>query len=158
MPWTEIHRCGQWVIEIDGSNYRIINPGTGGVLQYYSVENGQYGQPLIRPEPDLAVAAPSAVSYVDRDGRSVTPDEKISGFICRDAGGVIVYRVSLTNAKNRGIMWGLTDDGKLTVDGHDFWLYALVRKDRNRIFNYDAYFRAAQPTDPVKLIELEDVI
>ena len=156
--WTTIHTAGQWQIQVGVSGeYRLVNIGSDGTLQYYQAQSGKYGEPILVAEPDLAVACPSQCRYIKRDGTETTPTEKVSGLICKDENGVVVLRVSLTNAKNKGISWSLADDGTLTVDGKTFHLYALVQKDKNRVRNYDAFF-SAHPDHPVEVLELEDLI
>jgi len=163
MKWKTIHECEQWQIQVSGgqgnNSYQIVNVGPGGTLQFYRAFSGKYGEPLLEPEPDLAVPPPSGCTYINGAGEEITPDQKISGLICRGADGKVSLRVSLTNAKNKGIKWSLEDDGRVIIDGQVFFLYALVVKDKNRIRNYDAFFGPTPPEDQiVKVLELEDLI
>ena len=156
--WTTIHTAGQWQIQVgDAGAYRLVNPAADGTLQYYQAKSGKYGEPILEAEPDLAVAAPSQCRYIKRSGEETTPTEKIAGLICKDENGVVVLRLSLTNAKNKSISWSLADDGTLEVDGKTFYLHALVQKDKNRVKNYDAFF-SAEPDHTVEVLELEDLV
>jgi len=160
MAWTTIHTKGQWAIQINESGeYRVINPGADGTLQFYQAISGKYGEPILQPEPDLAVNLPSGRLYVRKDGSPIELLEKISGIIVKGTGGETILRVSLTNAKNKSIQWSLDDKGILTIDGKEHVLYALVSKDKNRVRNYDAFFRADESTSqPVRYLELEDLV
>ena len=165
MSWNRVHEFRQWRFEVapDGA-YRIINPGADGEQRFFTVVSGQYGEPIVVPEPELAFALPPHCRYVNAQGADVFPDQKISGLICRGADGQVTLRVSLTNAKAKGLVWSMSEDGVLTVEGRSFVLYALVVKDRNRFRNYDAFFRELpQSVKPdgapsVRVLELEDLV
>lgn len=73
-----------------------------GEERFYKVVSGRYGEPIIIPEPALAVEVPSNITLVDGQGEPVSgPLQKISGFICRGKDREIVHRLSLTNAIRR---------------------------------------------------------
>ncbi len=159
--WKTLHTCKQWQFQVreDSCDYRIVNLGSDGSRQFYQAFSGQYGEPLLEPEPDLAVEPPFGCIYKNATEEIVIPDQKISGIICRDESGAVVLRVSLTNARNKNIPWSLDQNGALTVDEKIFYLYALVQKDKNRIRNYDAFFASSPPSDGnVVVYELEDLV
>lgn len=162
MSWRTIHTCKQWQVQVTDDpskdDYRIVNLATDGTRQYYQALCGKYGEPLLEPEPDLAVAVPKNCVYQNKEGDQLFPDQRISGLICRNAIGEVSLRVSLTNARNKNISWSLNDEGVLTVDGESYYLYALVQKDKNRILNYDAFFGAAPVNGSVEVLELEDLV
>jgi hypothetical protein len=158
MKWTTIHTCKQWQVQTnENGDYRIINPAEDGTRQYYQAESGQYGEPLLHPEPDLAVPCPTACLYKDAHGGEVSPEQNISGLIVKSEDGTVLHRVSLTNAVNKGLAWELDNTGTLTFDGTQYHLQALVVKDAKRIKNYDAYFGTGE-VGAVEVLELEDSI
>ncbi|MBI2037785.1 MAG: hypothetical protein HYT15_02540 [Candidatus Magasanikbacteria bacterium] len=143
----------QWTIKVDETtgDYNVTNLGPNGERQFYMVSPGQYGQPIITAEPDLAFDAPSNLTYVNAKGETVTPSEKIAGIICQDG-----PRFSLTNAKNKGITVVVSDDGSIQI-GNEVWhLVTLFSKDKNRVVNYDAYLVRQQPAQ-VRVLELGDL-
>jgi hypothetical protein len=130
----------------------------GAKPQFYEVRPGKYGQPLLLPEPSRALDLPQGIRYVDgRTGEPVRPDEKIAGIIIQDEAGNTVYRNSLTNAANKSDQIELGDDGSLRVNGDVYYLYGLFLKDKNRTFNYDAYFTFKKP-DCVRVTELDQAM
>jgi hypothetical protein len=160
MTWTTIHTHPkqQWQVQTnEDGDYRVINPAADGRRQYYQAFSGKYGEPLIEPEPDLAVPCPSGCRYTDVSGEESSPDQRISGLIVKREDGSVVHRVSLTNALNKGIEWELDHNGVLTIDGEQFHLQTLVIKDGNRVRNYDAFFGTGTP-ESVKVLELQDLI
>ncbi len=154
---TKVHVCKQWSILVaDNGDYTIVNLAPDGTRQFYCIINGQYGEPLLIPEPDLAFAVPAGVHYVNAKGDPMIPREKISGIICKAAGRV-VHRFSLSNAKRQGINIAC-NDGKMVINGTEYHLYALVIKDAKRVKNYDAFFTADGAPTTVKVLELEDLV
>lgn len=143
----------QWTVEINETtgDYKIVNLGPNGERQFYMVSPGRYGEPIITPEPDLAFAAPTSLTYVNAKGESVVPAEKISGIICKDS-----HRFSLTNAKNKGVEIKVNDDGSIQIGDEVWWLTTLFSKDKNRVRNYDAYLVREKPV-LVKVLELADL-
>lgn len=143
----------QWTVKVDdsGRQYAIVNLGPNGERQYYSVGPGKYGEPIITPEPDLAFAVPANLTYVNSKGEAFVPTEKISGVICKDS-----HRLSLTNAKNKGIVVKVNDDGSFQIGDETWHLTTLFSKDKNRIRNYDAYLVREKP-EQVKVLELGDL-
>ena len=158
MNYIKIHSYRQWNIEVDEDEsgaYRIVNRKDDGTLQYYLAESGKYGEPIIVPEPELALPIPLGCKYVDSDGTDAQPSQLISGIIC-SAGGKVVHRFSLTNAMNKGVQLKLEMDGRLMVAKEHFWLRCLLVKDRNRFRNYDAFFVPTRQ-ERILVAELEDV-
>lgn len=153
-----VHSFKQWKIQVspDG-NYAIVNEGENGKKDFYQIVSGQYGQPLIVAEPDRAVVVPQNIQYVDTKGSIVVPDQKIAGFIIRDANKQIVMRVSLTNAEKKGILWELDDVGVLKIAEQKYCMQCLVIKDKNRLTNYDAFF-GPESVSSIKVLELEDLV
>lgn len=143
----------QWTVDIDEATgqYTIMNLGPNGERRYYMVSPGQYGEPVITPEPDLAFSVPVNLTYVNKKGEAVVPAEKISGIICQES-----HRFSLTNAKNKGIDVTVNDDGSIQVGDETWWLSTLFIKDKNRVRNYDAYLVREKPPQ-VKVLELADL-
>jgi len=143
----------QWTVEIDETTgeYCIVNLGSTGERQYYMVSPGKYGEPIITPEPELAFAVPSNLTYVNSNGDAVTPTEKISGIICRDG-----PRFSLTNARSKGIEVTANDDGSIQIGTESWWLATLYSKDKNRVRNYDAFLVREKPAQ-VRVLELGDL-
>lgn len=142
----------QWVVKVDGAgDYSMFNPGPGGDRQFYMVIPGQYGQPIIIAEPDLAFSAPANLTYVNVKGECVEPAEKIAGIICQDG-----PRLSLTRAKNTGVLVKVNDDGSIQVGDEVWWIATLFSKDKNRIIGYDAFLVRKKPSQ-VKMRELGDI-
>lgn len=143
----------QWTVEIDEATgeYKIVSLGTSGEQQYYMVTPGKYGEPIITPEPDLAITVPADLIYVNSKGEAVVPAEKISGIICKDG-----HRLSLTNARNQDIVVKANDDGSIQVSTETWHVATLFSKDKNRVRNYDAYCVREKP-DRVRVIELGDL-
>lgn len=139
----------QWTVEIDlkEESYRIHNNGG----DFYQAEMGAYGQPLIFADPKRAFDAPDSLSYVDASGNQAEPKEKIAGIVCKDG-----PRFSLTSAENKGIVIEHNDDGSISIDGEQWFLETLFRKDANRIIGYDGYYSKEQ-SQAVKIIELGDL-
>ena len=153
------HQHKQWdfCTEDDGS-YEMLNRGPNGERRYFMVKSGRYGEPITVGEPDLALEVPPGCAIVDRRGAPQALDQKIAGIICRGASDEVELRLSLTNAKDKGIGWALHRDGRLEVNGTTYYLRALVLKDANRVENYDAFFGASPPADgKVRFYELEDL-
>jgi hypothetical protein len=143
----------QWVIEFFENSYRIYNPDPeSGVKKFYEVKMGKYGEPIIVTEPALAFSCPSILEYVNAEGVSVIPEEKISGIICSDG-----KRFSLTNAEVKGIKIEPQNDGSILIAGEIWWINVLFSKDRNRIVNYDAFLIQEKPAK-VKILELMDLM
>ncbi|MBD3156207.1 hypothetical protein GF369_00080 [Candidatus Peregrinibacteria bacterium] len=144
----------QWLLKADEEGYTIENPAEDGTRNFYAVTSGPYGNPVITAEPDLALEAPTTVTYENNNGEAAQPEEKIAGIICKKAGEVI-HRFSLSSPKRPEFK--IVDEGaELIIDGVRWKLRALFRKDKNRIINYDAYYGEEAPEN-VKLVELEDL-
>lgn len=153
-----IHVCKQWSLKVaDNGDYTIVNLAPNGTRQFYCIISGQYGEPLLVPEPDLALSPPQGVTYVNAKGDVIQPDQQISGIICK-SGGVVIHRFSLTNAKRQGIILAVNNDGSLAMNGISYYLYALVLKDAKRVRNYDAFFTSDESPRTVKVLELEDLV
>lgn len=143
----------QWVVEFFENSYRIYNPDPeSGVKKFYEIQMGQYGQPIIVAEPELAFDPPASLIYVDFAGNETKPTEKISGIICSDG-----KRFSLTNAEAKGIKIEPQNDGSVMIAGEIWWINVLFSKDRNRIVNYDAFLIQEKPAK-VKILELFDLM
>lgn len=143
--------------ETEVASYAIVNLSEDGRRRFYQVVSGQFGEPIMHPEPDRALALPSDVAYVHASsGEALTPKGKISGILLKNAAGEIVGRYSLTNAAEQGIGIKLYDDGSLTVDGEKYYLRSLLTKDKNRILNFDGFF-SEEPQAQVKVWELADL-
>jgi hypothetical protein len=148
-------KCGQWTIRVDESTgkYEILNLGLNDERRFCRVIDGRFGQPLVEPEPDLAIPVPAGLKYVNVSGEAVnTPPERISGIICHDG-----PRLSLTNALMNNIQVEALDDGSFLIGGEVWYLIALFSKDKNRFMNYDAYFVRTKP-DTVLVFELGDLL
>ncbi len=144
----------QWKLEADDGGYHITNPGEDGQQKFYRVDSGVYGNPIITAEPDLAFDPPATAEYVDDKGNSAETEEKIAGIICKKDGEV-VHRFSLSSPHRPE--FSLENGGaEILIDGTRWHLRALLRKDKNRIINYDAFYGDKRP-DAVKLVELEDL-
>lgn len=141
----------QWRIRFLDGEYEFANIGPGGVRQFYMVVPGQYGQPIIVAEPDLAFDAPGMLDYIDAEGKVKRPDEKIAGIICKDG-----LRASITSAGHQGIKITVNDDGSIQVGDEAWWIATLFSKDKNRIVGYDAYLVRDRP-ESVRILELGDL-
>lgn len=162
-------QIGQWTYTVEGydpatgtaQKLRGINPSKqpGGPRRFYMMETGQFGQPLFTADPDMAFEVPSQLVCVDVASNPVTLTEKIGGIMCLGVGPKPQHRYSLTSAAEKtpvAIEVVVNDDGSIQVDGEKWWVAALIQKDRNRIFNYDAILVRDQP-DQVFLVELGDL-
>lgn len=140
------------------SSYKLVNLSPTGQEQFYKVEDGQFGQPLINVEPDLAMPVPANLSYKNAAGELLEPSklEKLGGFIVADSAGVVIHRYSLTNAQNKGVTYGFREDGAFLVNGEVYWLRTLFSKDKMRITGYDGYFSPVKP-EFVRVLELADL-
>ena len=144
----------QWWLTVNDQGYHIENPAVDGTKQFYEVNSGRYGNPVITAEPDLAFPAPSTVGYVDSKGNEANPEEKIAGIICKRVGEVI-HRFSLSNPK-RPEFTAEQEGAELVMNEVRWHLRALFRKDKNRVINYDAWYGQEKP-DAVRIVELEDL-
>lgn len=134
--------------------YRLHNPDEQtGKSRYYAVEPGKYGEPRIKPEPELAFNWSDQLSYVDGEGNETKPDAalKISGIVCKDG-----PRFSLTNAQRQGIHVKPLDDGSIMIGDDAWWPSTLFLKDKNRNDGYDA-FCVRQKPDVTRVLELGDL-
>lgn len=155
--WNVAARCNQWTVATQpddtiGSDpkrvarFRIVNLDEAGRRKFYEVESGQFGQPILVPEPEKALPVPANVAYVRGNSREpVTLPEKIAGIILRNERGATVGRFSLTNAERQGTQLSLDDDGRLVVDSQTFFLQSILMPDANRVRNYNAYFGPTRP-------------
>jgi hypothetical protein len=159
-PWEVAARAGQWTIATqtdpgttagidEVSRYRIVNLGAGGERRFYEIRSGDlYKEPILHPEPEKALPAPTDVEYVHATtGESMRLAERIAGIILRNGEGKTVGRFSITNAESKNIRLALGNDGRLEVDGQVFHLQSILMPDANRIRNYDAFFGAEPPDD-----------
>lgn len=146
-------KFGQWVLEVEDTGYELYNPGPNGEKRFFRVVPGQYGAPVIEPEPDLAFAVPTDLRYKNGKGEAVLPptDQKIAGIICQDG-----PRCSLTHAKSQGVEIKVNDDGSIQVGEEKWWITTLFQKDKNRFRNLDAYCVKVKP-QMVRLLELGDL-
>lgn len=144
-------RFRQWTLMVENDEYEIVNLDSNRKQQYYKVVSGEYGQPIIVAEPDLAFAVPTELRYVNKYGGTVAPTEKIAGIICKDG-----PRFSLTNAKNKGVVIKANDDGSIQVGDEVWWISTLFSKDKNRIVGYDAFLIRERP-NVVMVRELGDL-
>ncbi len=146
-------KFGQWVLEVNEDKYELYNPDPEtGKKRFYRAVPGEFGQPLLESEPDLAFAVPEELTYVNNKGEPVKPNQKIAGIICKDDRP----RFSLTNAKSKGVVVNANEDGSIQVGEEKWWLATLFLKDKNRIFNYDAYCVREMPSK-VRVLELGDL-
>lgn len=159
---TVTGNLGQWQIVLifknpqftDLESYRLSNPNEAtGKDRYYAIEPGKYGEPRIKPEPDLAFNWSDKLSYVDQEGNETQPKPtlRISGIICKDG-----PRFSLTNAFNQGIAVQPQDDGSIMIGDDLWWPSTLFLKDANRIDGYDAFCIRQKP-DTTRVLELGDL-
>lgn len=127
-----------WQLEADKSGYKISCLGADGKEQYCTVKNKSDGNPNIVVEPAKALAVPTAATYVDAGGATITPDQKIGRIVC-DGGPKIVL------SSPAAPQFELKDDGSLKI-GEDTWhLVSLLKRDPSMIKNYDAYFSKTKP-------------
>ncbi len=149
---------GQWTVVLRPDGYEIFNLAPDGSWRrYYRIYNGQYGEPLIEVDPDLAFAVPivEGIGFVDAKGQPTTPNQRIGGIICQPPGP----RFSLTNAKNQqDVVIGPhpNGSGSILVGGEEWWLATLFLKDSRRFKGYDA-FLVRERRDVVRVIELGDL-
>jgi hypothetical protein len=141
----------QWTLTAGEYSYELVNSAADGTRQFYMVKPGPYGQPIIVAEPDLAFDAPASLSYVNGKGEPVKPVEQIAGIVCQDG-----PRLSLSNAKNKGISVSTREDGSMQVGGEVWHIATLLCKDKNRIIGYDAFLVKTKPPT-VRILELGDV-
>ena len=143
----------QWIVSLSPKDYRVTNPRLkDGVAQFYEMHSGKYDNPVYTIEPDLAFPVPDDVNYINAQGTEVQPNEKIGGIICQNSDGSAAIRTSLSNQK--APEFTSTNEG-LQIGDETWYLYALVSKDKNRAFNYDAFYRQEKPNQ-VKVLELAD--
>lgn len=143
----------QWMVHVNPRTYDVSNPDPDtGTSRYYEMHSGKYDNPVYTIEPSLAFPVPAGVKYVDAAGAEVQPQEKIGGIICQNPDGSAVHRTSLSNPKAPS--YSETSEG-LEVDGETWYLHALISKDKNRAFNYDAIYRREKP-EAVQVVELQD--
>ena len=155
-------KFGQWTIKVNKDGYEFFNLEDSGKKRFYSLENGDFGQPLIIAEPDNAFEVPSGVTYANAKGEEIDkPAEKISGVICQDKDGSVVHRFSLSNPKaprfektDNGIIIFVDDDGEEKQE--EWFLNTLFDKDGQRIQNHDGYYSKVKP-ESVRVSELQDV-
>lgn len=140
------------------TSFELVNLGPTGQKQFYSVGAGQYGQPIINVEPDLAMPVPANLTYRNAAGEPLEHSklEKLGGFIVADTAGAVIHRYSLTNARNKGVTYGFREDGAFMVNGQAFWTRTLFDKDKMRIVGYDGYFSPVKP-EFVRVLELADL-
>lgn len=143
----------QWMVHANPKKYDVSNPHPDtGSSRFYEMHSGQYDNPVYTIEPSLAFPVPTEVRYVDANGGEVQPSEKIGGIICQNPDGSAVHRTSLSSPK--APEFTQTPEG-IEIDGETWYLHALISKDKNRAFNYDAIYRREKP-DAVKVVELQD--
>jgi hypothetical protein len=181
---VKVFSCKQWacVVELPEGvqlkldavpevvSYKLVNLGTfqeqgmDPPELFYRVENGQYGQPLIRPEPTYGLDLPKNLAFRKKNpelgweyGDFCQPAEKLTGIICHDNTGKVVMRASLTNLQKQGKSYGFQPDGSFLLDGKTWHLEGILNKDKNCfVGGVDGYFREEKPTY-VRYAELEDL-
>lgn len=155
--WKEAEMCDkkfkQWTVQVNDEGYRIFNVDGDGSKKFLEVTTGPYGNPLFTIEPDLAFAVPEALVYVNAKDEQVSPAEKIGGIVCQESDGTARYRFSLSNPK--APKFETVEDG-IEISGERWYLAVLFSKDKNRTFNYDAFYVREKPAK-VKLLELADL-
>jgi hypothetical protein len=143
----------QWKVTLGEDDYHAENIGPDGTRQFYAMQKGPYGNPIIIAEPDRAFPAPKDVNYVDANGDPTEPEENIAGIVC--AGGP---RFSLSSAQ--APEFEQDPDGTLRIkDGIEetrWHLSTLFRKDANRIIGYDGFYSKDKPEN-VRILELGDL-
>lgn len=143
----------QWLVNVNPKTYDVSNPHPDtGSSRFYEMHSGQYNNPVYTIEPSLAFPVPAGVKYVSASGEEVRPQEKIGGIICQNPDGSAVHRTSLSSPK--APEFSETTEG-IEIDGEVWYLHALISKDKNRAFNYDAIYRREKPSE-VKVVELQD--
>lgn len=181
---TKLFTCKQWTclaklpddveLQLDKvpevESYFMVNlgpaPAEGGEQpkRFYQMENGQYGEPLIRPEPSYGLDIPKNLVIRKKDqvlgwdaGEVFHPVQNLTGVICKDADGKVVARASLSKLNQQGATFGFQPDGSFLLNGENWWLKTLLDKDKNRIVGgLDGYFRKEKPAY-VAYAELEDL-
>ncbi|NDC37913.1 MAG: hypothetical protein EBZ48_07645 [Proteobacteria bacterium] len=136
--------------------YAISNPDpVSGKRRFYEAAPGQYGQPLIREEPDGGLRVPAGLTYVDPWGSAVDPskllDPRIVGAIFQQKDGRIAMgsdgkplRFSFSNP-DAPEMAELSSDGSVTVGGEKWHLVRLHQANQNRIVGLVGFFRKERP-------------
>ncbi len=168
----------QWTIEVGENGLDAYNEAPDGTLLFYTVKLGNYGNPIIYVEPDLAFWAPQEVIYVnflgeiiddttvifrDAAGDNVTTKTlRIGGIICRD-GAEIVRRFSLSGEHLKKLQEkphlsvDMNHDGSCQIGEETWYLAAIVIKDKNRFYGgLDGFFTREKP-DAVTIFELENL-
>lgn len=105
----------------------------GGQKKFYEIKMGQYGQPVVIQEPDLAFESPEGVG----DGK-----QKIAGIITDDG-----QRFSLSNfmqknnlsANDIKNLWN-KEEMSFVINLKKYYLQFLYEPDKNRIVNYVGFF------------------
>lgn len=150
----------QWTLSVDEANgeYSIsnIDPDTGK-KRFYEIVAGEYGQPIIIPEPELSWDIPleMAENIVNLSGEKINSLEleKISGIICF---GGPRFSLSAAKAKNMKVEFIGGRSGKILIDQVEWYVAYIFSKDKNRIRNYDV-FTYKQPRKSIMLFELQDM-
>ncbi len=148
-----VFKFKQWTVTANQADekYNICNIDSDGKKQFYEIVSGEYGQPIIVAEPELAFVPPQTLMYVDAKFEQTRPDQRIAGIICQFG-----PRFSLTNAKSKGVVIKVNADGSIQVGEEKWWIATLFLKDKNRIRNYDAFCVRAKP-NYIRILELGDI-
>jgi hypothetical protein len=172
---------GQWVLEVFGpeamesvtgapiaiTGWRITNPDpVTGKRRFYEAAPGQYGQPLLKEEPDGGIAIPGGLSYVDPWGNpsdlTKVPDARIVGAIFQEEDGRVAkgadgkpLRFSFSNPDAPELA-ELSSDGSVTVGGDKWYLVRLHQANQARLSGLVAFFRKTRP-DSIIVSELAHV-
>ncbi len=155
------HRVGQWSYVVDGGVFTAFNPDPANttVHRWYDLVVGQYGEPLIRQEPELGLPIPPGLHYLDPADQPTTPDPRmhIHGIVCCEPGNPSpVYRGSFSNFVKLGIPYAINADGTITVNGETWYIHALANADKGRILGYFAV-AGRTPVQSVYVRELGDM-
>ncbi len=147
-------RFMQWMVEVNEGTgaYNIYNYGSNGERQSHEVVPGKQGEPIIVAEPDLAFDPPVNLRYVNARGEEVRPNQKIASIICKDG-----PRLSLTDAKLKGIKIKVNDDGSVQVGEDKWWISTLFLKDKNLFRNYDAVCYR-EPMGDIDILDIGDIV
>lgn len=156
---VETWSCKQWTYRrYDDGTVEAANLAPDGVTRlFYALETGQYGQPLLRQEPDLGFAPPVQLTYVSAHDQQIPHDPgwRIVGIICQCTGDPSpAHRFSLSSPKRPSLV--INDDGSIVVDGTTWHLDTILHQDKNRLIGGVGYYsQLRQPN--VRVIEIADM-
>ncbi|MGL5830986.1 MAG: hypothetical protein ACRCZE_02435 [Candidatus Altimarinota bacterium] len=181
--FKKVFVCGQWafcvklpegkVLDMNGEPvtieaYEMVNLGkpseAGQELprRFYQMQSGQYGEPLMRPEPTYGLDLPNNLVFrrkkkgLDWDnGEVFYPLEKLTGVLCNEVEPPL--RASLTRLVDEKKPYGFNPDGSFQVDGKIMHLRTIFNKDKKRfVGSVDGFFSLTKP-DYVRYVELEEL-